>query len=70
MIILRGSLQTEQNQMRAKSVGYAPRASIGAGPTHGSSMSFCLIWGDGFGNDLDDNNGDSYGTDYAPQRPS
>lgn len=56
--------------MRAKSVGYAPRASIGAGPTHGSSMSFCLIWGDGFGNDLDDNNGDSYGADYAPQRPS
>ena len=56
--------------MRAKSVGYAPRDIIGAGPTHGPSMAFYLFWGDGFGNDLDDNNGASYDTDYAPQRPS
>lgn len=52
--------------MLAQSVGYDPRAIIGAGPTHGPSMAFYLVWGEGFGNDLDGSEGDSYDQDECP----
>lgn len=49
--------------MRAQSVGFSHRDITGAGPNHGPSMAFYLVWGEGFGNDLDGVEGDSYDTD-------
>lgn len=57
MIVLRGSLQTEHAFDSARSVGFSYRDITGAGPNHGSSMSFYLIWGEGYGNDLDGSEG-------------
>lgn len=52
--------------MLAQSVGCDYHTTVGAGPNHGPSMAFYLVWGEGYGNDLDDTEGASYVTDYDP----